>query len=229
MPSYAPYSYTKLSIYEQCPLKFALQYISKCIPWSENEVFERGSYFHWRLHHYPNNPDFGFVFAKKDKIAEYDKQFDELIQTTFQEVLIKRKVATEYQFFLDENFKPLKTKEGALLLGSIDYIGRENKDELVIVDYKTGTKEGDPFQLELYAMWGFVASKTVKTILCLYAYLDSNSFTSTKFCAGDQESIREKIINRIDTIESDTDFEANTGDHCLRCAGYQICKSQMKE
>ena len=229
---YAPYSHTKLSIYNQCPLKFALQYISKCIPWVENEVFEKGNYFHWRLHHYPKNPYFGFVHTSKEKVAEYDAAFDELIQTPiFQDALLKYKIATEYEFYLDENFKPLKSKEGAMIVGTIDLIGRLDKQTLYLADYKTGTHEGDPLQLELYAAWVFSASKAVQRLDAMFVYLDLQHYTTTTFTNDPEtlEASKEWIINKINTIESDTEFEACVGDHCLKCAGYRICKSQIEE
>lgn len=226
---YAPYSHTKISIYELCPLKFALQYISKSIPWAENATFERGNYFHWRMKHYPKNPYFGFQFADKDTVAEYDKHFDELIQTPFHQALLEYKIATEYEFYLDENFHPVKNKKDAMILGTIDYIGRKSKETLSIVDYKTGSHDGDDFQLQLYAVWALAASKSTQMVDCMFAYLDQNNFTRQIYARKHEDRLKEKIINKINQIEADTEFCANVGDHCAKCTGLEICKSFMKE
>lgn len=226
---YAPYSHYKLSVYAECHLKFALQYIAKCLAYVDSPVFERGNYFHWRLRHYPLNPEFGFKYATRKEVKEFDRQFEEMIQQPLFQALMKHKVAAEYEFFFDENFKPLKSKENAMMLGTIDYVGKDDEGTMHIIDYKTGKSEGDPFQLEIYAVWAMIANPKVQKIKASFVYLDEKHYTTVTFTRDDLESLKEKIINTINTIEADPDFEANVTERCAKCSGYRICESQMKE
>ncbi len=60
---YAPYSFSKISLFEQCPLKFKFNYIDKLGIFQKSLATERGSYIHELLENDTKEKETKFKFS----------------------------------------------------------------------------------------------------------------------------------------------------------------------
>jgi RecB family exonuclease len=234
---YAPYSYSKIECFEQCPYKFKLQYIDKHKVPSENIHLERGTLFHHLLEHTTPNknykiPEYTSKILSESEIKEvYDKYNKFTIQPIFQRILNLPAIGKEIEFGLDKKLEPCSYySENCVIRGKIDHLCINEDNVFFIVDWKTGkikSKEYIPYanQLMLYAIWAFKALGKEKVIGNFVYVEHDSSFHEYVFEKQYLPEYSKAFGQKISKIEKTENFEKNINKLCDYCdyKKYGIC------
>lgn len=227
---FKPYSFSKMSCYNECPQMFKLKYIDKIkISPIDPRFFEKGNFYHSFLEHYPALKPFNFKFASDEEQEQFQNTIQEFIDIPRVNKLLNNKFGTEIEFKFDENLNNFTSgsKWKSALYGYIDYIGVED-ETIHIIDWKS-KDHGERFptnkaQLELYAVWLFTVRPKVKKIICEFAYIENKTFQEYVITRDYSDVIKKEIINNINVIETDDVFECNKSKECSKCDYFNICK-----
>tara|TARA_Y100000590_G_C15719879_1_gene1013177 strand:- start:175 stop:999 length:825 start_codon:yes stop_codon:yes gene_type:complete len=116
------------------------------------------------------------------------------------------------------------------LRGYIDRIDRNSKDEIDIFDYKTGVKSKskiqalNDLQLAIYELAIREKFKKCKKINLHLYYLRNDKLVSFNHSLSQLEKLKNKIINKIDVINSSKDFIAKESILCEWCFYWEQCE-----
>ena len=246
------YSHSKLSTFEQCPLKYKLRYIDKIKPEIEKTIEAHlGSSVHntleWLYNSIKKNPEKAFTL---DEIINY--YIDEWQKNSTKDILIVKKHLTEkdyfnkgIQFLADYYQKNCPFKDGTIecekeilihldentqIKGFIDrlvYDLENNRYE--IHDYKTANtlpsqeKMDQDRQLALYS----IAIKELygqdKEVLLIWHYLAYNHKIISKRTQEQLENLKQETKNLIKDIQNTKTFLPNKSILCEWCEYKSIC------
>ena len=247
------YSYSKITAFEKCPLKFKYRYIDKIIPeieksieaflgeivhetleWLYTEIKERVPTIDEVITHYGMSWKNNF----SDKISLNGKEED-FFNTGVKFIL---DYYTEHYPF-DDNTIALEEKIEVDLdeLGEykiIGYIDRlvhnKERDEYEIHDYKTAKNlpyknniENDK-QLALYSIAIKNSFGKDKEVVLIWHYLAFNRKITMKKTNEQLEQLKKEIIEIIEKIESTQDYPAKKSPLCGWCEYRDICEEFSK-
>ena len=132
-----------------------------------------------------------------------------------------KKIKESFQDYQDL-VKPLN-KELAIS-GKFDRIDELEKDNLKIIDYKTGGKVKDEFQLYFYKVLAEINFKKKVSLVSFY-YL--NQGKDEEFNIANQkiksEKIKDEIVNKVKKIKKTKKFETKTSRLCNYCDFKEVC------
>ena len=231
-----PYSHSKISCYEECPYKFKARYLDKLKIAADPKHFEKGNYYHWILEHYPNvPPDAPFVW--KFNGPEKQKEFEVYIRTFLknprtQYLLRNCKSLREYEFQvhgdLEKQIAEKANKWISLCWGYIDLMAIDLKEpkNLILIDWKSQSQSYIKLtgpQLAMYAFWGFLFTDA-ETITVEYGYVQNNQYDQLVYYRDeDYDILRKGVINRIEQVESDSEFKRKVTKKCKWCDYANAC------
>lgn len=220
---YAPYSYSKISIHNQCNRKFKYQYLDKA-PKSKSDITPllKGGAVHSILENYPT-PSTHKLAPKFQYIA------DKFIETDLGQKYLNLESIREYNFGLTKQLAPCKySDKDALFKGSIDFITKID-DVLHLNDWKTGKLKEEKWQdfdqLMFYAIYFFMRYPTINKIVISYVYVEHEEHENkiTLF----RENLNNYVSTLLDLInaaETDTIFAKNITPLCDWCAFQEHCQ-----
>jgi len=246
------YSHSRLSSFEQCPLKFKYRYIDKIIPEIEKTIEAHlGTAVHDTLEwlytevknkNLPTLDDCIIYYSNKWQDTYSDK-----IKIVKEELTAKDYFNKGVEFILnyytkhkpfDDNTLELEKKvvitlgenNEHKLQGFIDrFVYNEEKDEYEIHDYKTAKnlppqeKADQDRQLALYA----IAIKDIfgqdKEVKLVWHYLAHNTKITSTRTNHQLENLKEEIIDLIKQIENTTYFPAQKSILCSWCEYKPMC------
>lgn len=248
------YSHSRLSTFEQCPLKFKFKYIDKLVPEIKQSI---EGFLGNKVH---DTLEFIYTQACNGKTVELDEAIDFYIQKWNNEFnneikIVKEEYDAEYYFnkgikFLIDYFTgnyPFKDntiaveklvavdldKEGKYKLqGYIDRLVH-NKDTNIfeIHDYKTGgflksqEELDNDRQLAIYSLGIRKMFDNVADVHLVWHFLDFNKKMQSKRTEEQLEKLKQEIIQLINKIESTKDFPASPGALCRWCEFRKYCES----
>ena len=241
-----PLSYSSMSTYEQCPLKWKLHYIDK-IPELPKPYFSFGTVMHEVMEYFYMEKENGRVvgprveapsmedllryysetwtsegYRSPHEEEEYRHLGEKIIRGYYEEHAPKfhMPIATEHGFMLDV--------EGVKVRGFIDRVDRIDEDSVAILDYKTSK---NPFslpyvkgneQLALYQMaFEELHGKRVER-LSLYHLRSNMDFSVGRRPDSMIDALRSKILRIADSIEAG-DFEPRKSNLCAYCDYQNLC------
>lgn len=245
------YSHSKLSTFEQCPLKFKLKYIDKLTP--DIEQFIEGflgqkvhETLEWIYKQIVRNisPELDEVI--QHYIGNWNKDFSNEIK------IVKQEFDSEYYFnqgikflinyFLENTpFKDNTIATEKKVFVSLDLQGKYKIQGLIdrlvhnkatnifeIHDYKTGSpKSQDELdndrQLALYCIAIKHEFENVQDVHLIWHFLAFNEKRISKRTNEQLEKLKQEIIQMIDEIESTTEFNPNQGSLCGWCEFKSHC------
>jgi len=247
------YSHSRLSTFEQCPLKFKFRYIDKLEPEIKQSI---EGFLGNRVH---DTLEFIYQESCKGRTVELDEMIEFYIYNWNHEYsseikVIKQEFAPEYYFekgikFLIDYFTanyPFKDNTIAVekqIIIDLDktnpgkykvqgYIDRlvHNKDSNIfeIHDYKTGqikTQEelDKDRQLALYSLGIRESFPNVSDVHLIWHYLDFNKKMYSRRTIEELEKLKQEIIQLIDKIESTKEFPACPSILCKWCEFQGYC------
>jgi len=231
---YAPYSFSKINTFFECPQKFDYSYvnkISKDKDYSDPSYFRRGRFIHAYIADRLKGGD-GLLSGFADVDMEDKLSLTDSAETTLENEYISisydfNKNEIEKQIFLSHQMKPTN-KARAAMLGYIDYFAVHD-DFAMIVDWKSGKYRPDANynQLELYAVWVLEKHPEVTEIDLIFYYVEHNKFSVRTVTSSEVESFKNKIIENIDIIENEEEFKPTPSKRsCLHCAFFDTCSEE---
>lgn len=221
---YAPYSFSKINLYEQCPLKFKFNYIDKLGTFYPNLATERGSFIHTLLenHTKEKKTKFKFLIATEEEQKDCFNIFVEFLDSD----LGKKYMVNDAKAEL--NFGMKKTKTGlevckygdkqALFRGKIDHSILEEY-KMHLADWKTGKVSffPAPLQLMMYMVWAFYKYPELEEVITSFVYVEHLQEKEYKFTREHLNPSIMKILGKILNIEKDTTFLKKEGPLCNFC------------
>ncbi|MFH1801535.1 MAG: PD-(D/E)XK nuclease family protein [archaeon] len=248
------YSHSKLSAFEQCPLKFKLRYIDKIIPESEKTIESHlGSVVHSVLEILHTKAKKGKILSVEEVIKHYFKKWEECYKP---EIVIVRKDTTAEDYFnkgikfltdyyrknhpFEENTlaveKKIKIELGEhSIVGFIDrLVHNAEKDEYEIHDYKTANSmplreavENDR-QLALYSLAIKEIFGQEKKVCLVWHYLAHNQKIRSRRTDEQLEKLKKEVLELIEKIESTDNFHPYISKLCDWCEYKSMCYAWTK-
>ncbi|MFA5770877.1 MAG: ATP-dependent DNA helicase [Patescibacteria group bacterium] len=243
-PTPTNFSYSQLNSYKTCPLQYKYQYVLK-IPTNPTSAESFGITIHKTLQDFYSeflvnkkvNKKRLLEFYKKSwiPIGYSSKSHEERMKKEGEKMLInyfnKYHFSTLNIIGLEKLFK-IKIANDIFLTGKIDRIDSISKNEIEIIDYKTGKKPSKKeltksMQLTIYTLAAQdknLFNKKLKDINLTFYYLQAPEKITLKKTEDDLLETREKIINIVEDIRQNI-FPANPGIHCDFCPFKIICEA----
>ncbi|MFA5173862.1 MAG: PD-(D/E)XK nuclease family protein [Candidatus Pacearchaeota archaeon] len=248
----AIYSHSKISTFEQCPLKFKFRYLDKIIPEVEESIEGfLGNTVHTTLEWLYKNV-MNKNIPKLDELIEF--YINKWTANFSNEIrIVKEDLDSEYYFnqgikFIINYYKshyPFSDNTIALehrilinldpegkykLQGYIDRLvhNREN-NVFEIHDYKTGNflksqEELDKDrQLALYCLGIKETFQNAKDVFLIWHFLAFDEKIVSKRTDEELENLKKDTINSIQKIESETEFKPCPSKLCKWCEFRNIC------
>ncbi len=224
--NYAPYSASKISIFDECPYKFKLQYVDRVkVPFVEKAFFEKGKFFHYAFQFYPNDvpKPFNFRLSSKSEIKEYVNILNDFLRNKE----IRNLLLTEDENEREISFSFRKSNR-VLFKGIIDYLSFRD-DVAVIVDWKSGKNWNKilgktDIQIPLYALWVLENYSNINRIDASYFYVEENDRDKTTFTREKLPELKDTFDNKINMIETEKEWCKTPHSFCKYCDYLNICK-----
>jgi CRISPR/Cas system-associated exonuclease Cas4 (RecB family) len=212
-------SYSRLSDYEQCPLKFKSKYITKDYPDdSNNPAFAKGTAIHKQLEEY--------ILAKKSEkdkplMGQHAKNVVPMIDRLFENCTL---VMAEKQLAVDLNWnqtdwfsKPDVVKYRAI----IDMIAFYDSNTVLIADFKSGKfrdySESETSQLNLTAAMIFSLYPDVNKVTSIYLYVEHKQTVKVEFVRSQLDELKEPFDRMYNVVQSDEVFAHKKNQYCAWC------------
>jgi len=248
------YSHSRLSTYEDCPLRYKLQYVDKIDRSTEGVEAYLGNRVHEALQRCYNLAGRGRVLSLEELLASYEaewqKNWHDGIVVTRAEMLPDhylqrgRKMLTDYYrrfapFDADYTLGtevlttfPLDAAGKYKLRGYIDRLARTSEDCFEIHDYKTSGRlpsqqeKDEDRQLALYQIGVRHRWPDLKKVRLIWHYL---AFDRDLVSERDETAIaklRGETMALIDRIEAATDFPPHESSLCDWCEYPDLCPAR---
>ena len=211
-------SHSRLSVYQNCPRKFKLQYLDKAFPDdSNNPNFVRGNRVHGQLENYVMwlNADQSF---EKPAMCTEAQNVIALINNVYESYT---SVLPEQQLCLDKNWdKTGWFAKNAYLRAILDVIAFKPGKGLIL-DYKTGrVRDYDQYggQLHLNAAMLFAVEPEIMEIDVAYLFVDHKQTVKVHFDRSQFEEFKAHFIAQHVRVNSETEWKPRINQYCKWCA-----------
>lgn len=220
-PKMTRYSFSRISVYKQCPFRYKLEYILKVPKADEdNSALIKGSKIHSLLENIET-----FEYNQDTEYHDIVKKFQD--SKLGQDILNKPSVR-ETTIRLNSELKGGDwNSDETRLIGYIDRVNLSDSS-VELIDYKTG-KYKDPIyqdfsQLIIYAIYMF-DKYPINEINLRFVYVEHLQENSLILKRESIEKFREALKNDILKIESDKDFQKCPNRLCKWCPYFEVCNS----
>lgn len=217
-------SWSRLSDYQQCPLKFKFKYITKDPLFKEDGTksvhLVRGSNVHKALENY--------VLAKTDPYNPHEPDPSSLAEVEGTKPWIRNflnnydTVIPETQIAIDKNWQRVEWfSSDAYYRAILDLIAIRPGD-IFIGDYKTGQmRDYDPEdgygQLHLAAAICLALWPETPRIKVAYAYVDHKKVIDKDFTQEDAKRLRDHFDRQSVVVNEDKEFRPTVNEYCKWC------------
>ncbi len=229
-------SWSRLSDYHQCPLKFKLKYLEKHHLFKEESTTSphlvRGSNVHKALENYViQSTSNGELEVKITSLPEVEatKPFVDRFLTNYTTVIPETQIAINRNWERVEWFS-----KDAYYRAILDLIALRPSD-VAIIDYKTGKMrdyDGGPSgkgQLHLSGAISLHLWPDIPEVSTTYAYVDHRQTITKKFTQADRQELREHFDEEHNRVNSDTKFRPTVNEFCKWCpATRDMCPYSRK-
>lgn len=229
-------SWSRLSDYHQCPLKFKLKYLDKHPLFKEESTASphlvRGSNVHKALENYViQSTSNGELEVKITSLPEVEatKPFVDRFLNNYTTVIPETQIAINRNWERVEWFS-----RDAYYRAILDLIALRPSD-VAIIDYKTGKMrdyDGGPSgkgQLHLSGAISLHLWPDIPEVSTTYAYVDHRQTITKKFTQADRQELREHFDEEHNRVNSDTKFRPTVNEFCKWCpATRDMCPYSRK-
>ena len=215
-------SWSRLSDYNQCPLKFKLKYIEKDPIFKEDDSksphLVRGNNVHRALENYVVQRTSGQE-VKITSLPEVEstKPFVDRYIDNY-EVIIP-----ETQLAIDANWQRVEWFSSEAYLRVIFDLIAIRRDHCAIVDYKTGKMrdyDGGPSgfgQLHLSGAIALHMYPDIPKVTTIYAYVDHRQTVPKEFTQDDKVKLRNHFDEEHAKVNADKEFKPKVNEFCKWC------------
>ena len=222
---FAPFSFSKIHLFEQCPLKFKYNYIDKLGIFEPNLAMERGLAIHDFLENHVKNKktDFKFRIATQEEQEECLDIFINFKKSDLGMKYLEVPGEAEVEFgmkILDGILACCSYYDSdALFRGKIDLMIM-NITTINSIDYKTGKVSGfpQPLQLVMYAVYLFNKYPNVDVVRTCFVYVEhTNEEKVYEFHRSHLNALTKKVLEKIVNMENEEDFNKKISKLCEFC------------
>ena len=192
MTKVAPWSYSKIKAFEQCPKQFYHDKILKEVPFKETEATLYGTAFHTAAEDY-----IGKDVPLPGKFSFAQKMLDVLKNK-------KGEKLCELKLGITEDLEPCGFYDDNVWFRGIADLIILDGDLAWVIDYKTGksSKYADKGQLELMALSVFKHYPQIKTIRAGLVFVVSNDLVKGTYTEYDKPNLWEKWLSKYKQMET---------------------------
>lgn len=224
-------SHSRLSTFQQCPLKFRLQFLDKAFPQedeSKSVHLVRGKNVHKALETYIVKKRVGEENIPPSSLPEVERA-KPLIDDWFK---IFKDVLPESQIAINKNWEQVDWfSHEAYYRAIIDAIALAETTALVI-DWKTGKINdyaGYGGQLHLTAAIVMKIFQKYEEVTTAYLYVDHKKTFKIKFQRAELDGLVEHFDNESVRVNAETEFAPKPNDFCGWCAATKTqCRYSRK-
>lgn len=192
--SAAPWSFSKIKAFQQCPKQFYHEKVIKQYPFKMTEAIRYGDQFHKAAEKYIRDGEElpkRFLYAKDSLDALRRKKGDKLC---------------EYRMGLTEDLEPCGFYEDSVWWRGIADLIILNQDQGIayVVDYKTGksSRYADKGQLELMAMATFKHFPNVGTVRAGLLFVVCEDLIRNTYEQYEEDTLWDKWMDNFQTMET---------------------------
>ena len=235
MLKYGRYSFSKISLWDQCPFKFYIHYVLRPDAKKISSFYlDKGNLVHGVIESLLKDELQSYSIPTYEYLTSKNKKeiFASILNfcsfKKFKEIKEQSNKSIEETFYLDIHMNPCEKKDAALK-GKID-IFYPYDNQVWIYDWKTTgstlekikkwPKSAD--QLEVYALWA-MQKYGYDEAICHFAYVDVNYYDKKIFTKDDIPELKEKWYHKIDAIEDCEDFHKKKSRLCDYCDIKEFC------
>lgn len=222
-----PLSWSRISVYRQCPRQFEAKYITKQYPdESDNPAFTKGNMVHKQLEDYINSLKGKKVKSSMGLIAIAVKP---IIDSFFRR-FVPEDIHAEKQLALDHNYKECDWFASADVVkwrAIIDMLVKIRCDRLYVNDFKTGKVREyaeERGQLHLTSMLLFELYPEIESITCSYLFTEHKESRVVTFQRAEHVANKAAFDLEWALINEDTDFDAKKNKYCHFCGVKDECE-----
>lgn len=215
-------SFSRLSDYEACPLKFKQKYIDKSYPDdSGNPAFAKGNALHKQMEDYT-------VWLTSDRSEPAPKMttttqaavpmLEGLYKASNGNIFPEKQLAVDQEWIACTWFdKPDVVKYRAI----IDCLVFLSETELLLIDWKSGKvrpyEDGPTSQLKLTAVVLFSLYPKIEKITSSYMFLEHKKTVKVDFYREELEEMRDNFDKAHEEVNLATDFPFKKNRYCNWC------------
>jgi len=209
------HSYSAIKLYENCPLRYYRQRVLKDIVDEGGEASRYGERIHAMLE----------ARLKGEDLPQEVERYEPLCRSV--EHLGRRgEVYIEKELVLNKNLTPTGWwSEDAWLRSKLDVLVVSGQDA-VVMDWKTGKRRPDMFQMHLFAAQVFKHFPDVNHIKTSLVWLKDLSMDTEQHVRSDSAVIWGEVMSRIQRIEASLEHDtwpAKPSGLCRYCPARQDC------
>lgn len=208
------WSYSRLALFELCPLQYKLQNIDK-VPSPPNKAMQRGNELHKQLANYilVKTAPKPAVLKDGQPGAVFAKQFDELRKFDRSHVIV------EQQWGFNASWKACAYFGNGIWWRVILDVGLVYPDDTAdVIDHKTGkkyaTNEDQTRQFALSVTCRFPAVKAVTTRLW---YVDSGQEEIAEYTKAEMPAVQSDLGKRVAKMLGAETFPPRPNEKCFLC------------
>jgi len=221
-------SWSRLNSYQQCPLKFHLQFISKSFPTEEKSIhLVKGEQLHKQLEDYVIAKNggapmpLGFTAEIRETLPYVDKLFT-----------LYDSVHPEAQVACDKDWNPTEWFDKSVAWRSIwDVVGLKPQT-CFIGDYKSGRiypYDSDFGQLHLSAAIALKRFKDVPEVNAAYIYIEHKKIIPIKVTRTDLPQVIDHFEAEFEKVQMEKAWDPTPNDNCKWCPATKgQCKYSRK-
>jgi putative RecB family exonuclease len=252
------YSHSKLSTYENCPYQYKLRYIDKIkvdVP-TTIEAF-MGGLVHQTMEKLYKDKKFKKVVSKATLLKFYKdlwgKEYSEdILVAKAEQGLTSENYKKMGLKFIEDYYDKYKPFDQLTILGletqdrmtlpdgnswhvRIDKLACDQEGNYYVCDYKTNARMKDQEeadsdrQLALYSIWVRDKFKDAKSVKLVWHMLAFNKDAVSERTDEQLEKLQKEVCDKIEEIESATEFPRNQTGLCAYCVYKKMCPSFKHE
>lgn len=219
LPSGFNWSFSKLTMFEQCALRFKFKYVDRVPepPPKPDNPMERGNREHKRLEDYTLGRTSTLNGCEGKATGEFKAVIDEV-----RSLISLGQGTAEQDWFFDSDWKPT-TRENVWLWLKLDAFVRDDTSA-VAIDYKTGKSVYKAVehaqQLQLYAACLALKYPDIHHIVTELWYLDEGHVKANRFSSEEAIRMVDRFDQRANAIYTARYFRANPSKQTCRWCPY---------
>jgi hypothetical protein len=210
------HSYSSIKLFENCPLRYYRQRIVKDVSDPGGEASIYGERIHEALE---------LRLTQNQKLPPEAAQYEELCEAIERNVR-DHTIYIEKELTLNENLEPTGWWDSDAWLRSKLDVLIDKGDKAVVMDWKTGKKRADQFQMQIFAVQVFKHFPDVQEVLTSLIWLKDGSSTTHFYSRTHANELWSEIIGRIRRIHAAAEADiwpARPSGLCPYCPARHDC------
>jgi len=185
------YSYSSLKLYDNCPKRFYHQRVTKEVVDTGGEASKHGE----RIHKFLEDR-----LKKESDLPEEVAKYEAMC-ATIERHIGDGQIMLEQELTLTNKLKPTSWfAEDAWLRSKLDVLIIKS-DAAVVIDWKTGKRRPDYFQLELFAAQVFLRYPEINKVTSGFVWLPDSRMDSKVYNRSDLVKLLEVLLTKVRRVE----------------------------